>query len=531
MQVTRIQRQLTKSFDDQQINLVYHQEMFLDFIHRPFSRESFIPQMKEKKLSPEIREILVESLRNQYADLPVNESVNAHIEALKEQDTYTVVTGHQLSLFTGPLYFVLKIVHAIRLSEELKKQHPDKKFVPVYWMATEDHDFEEVRNAHIFTRTISWDSAESGAVGRFSAEGLDSVRKEIADLFGNYPDAEIHDLLSSFDEMNYAEVTRSLVHQLFGRFGLVIIDADRTELKRVFLPVIRKELQEQFAHKALTITNAALKLQGGKIQVNPREINLFYLSEQRRDRIEIGEDGFYIEGSGKRSLEELLEEAEIHPERFSPNVILRPLYQEMILPNLAYIGGLGEISYWLQLKRVFQAMDVVFPLLNVRNSVLWIDGGMSARLDKLQLHLEEIFLPGDQLKRMYIEERSGDSEKWEKFDELTQMLMMYMDESVSAIDPSKQAFAEGEKVKLEKQMSAFKDKLIRFAKNRSEDIMKQIDTVKDRLFPGDGLQERKASFFTFCPDGNYTPRLDLLHHHIDPFDGDLIVIREIEPVK
>lgn len=527
MQVTRINRQLTKSFDEQQLNLVYRQEMFLEFINRPFSRESFGPQMKEKKLAAEVRGVLVESLLNQYVGLPSMEAVQANITSLLDPSTYTVVTGHQLSLFTGPLYFVLKIVHAIRLSEELQKLHPDKKIVPVYWMASEDHDFAEIQSTQIFTKTISWNSEESGAVGRFSTAGLELVRQEIAALFGNHPESEIHALLSNFDASNYAASMRKLVHALFGRFGLVIVDGDDSSLKRVFLPVIEKELREGFSYKAVSTTNEELKRQGGKLQVNPREINLFYLGEQSRVRIAREADGFSVEGLGMCTYDELWQEAQEHPERFSPNVILRPLYQEMILPNLSYIGGLGEISYWLQLKRVFQAVQVPFPLLNVRNSLLWIDGGMSARLDKLQLHLEDIFLPADQLKRRYVEERSGDADKWEKFDELTRTLTMYMDESIAAIDPTKQAFADGEKVKLEKQMAAFKEKLIRFAKGRSEDVMKQIDVVRERLFPGDGLQERKANFFSFCPDGNYSRRLDLLHHHLDPFDGDLIVFREI----
>jgi bacillithiol biosynthesis cysteine-adding enzyme BshC len=526
MQVTRIHRQLTRSFDEQQIHMVYHQEMFLDFLQRPFSRESFKAQINEKELSADTRAVLVESLQAQYADLSVNARVQENIHALAGQNTYTVVTGHQLSLFTGPLYFVLKIMHAIRLSEEVQKMHPDKKIVPVYWMATEDHDFEEVKSAQIFTKTVSWESTESGAVGRFSAAGLEQVKEEIAALFANHPQSEIHSLLSAFDETNYAKVTRALVHRMFAHFGLVIVDGDDPALKRVFLPVIEKELREQFSYKAVSATNTELQRQGGKIQVNPREINLFYLQDQRRVRIVAEEEGFSIDGVGKRTLAALLDEAQMHPERFSPNVILRPVYQEMILPNLAYIGGLGEIAYWLQLKRIFGQINLPFPLLNVRNSVLWIDAGTSARLDKLQLHLEDIFLPGDQLKRMYIEERSGDDMKWDRFDELTRTLMMYMDESVAAIDPSKQSFADGEKVKLEKQMDGFRDKLIRFAKSRSEESMKQIDNVKDRLFPGGGLQERKSNFFSFCPDGNFSSRLDLLHAHIDPFDGDLIVIRE-----
>lgn len=527
MQIFRFPRIQTLSFDEQQLAMVYEQERYASYIHRSFSLENLGHQIKEKSLPAADRERLVLALQAQYAGIEKGDAVEKNIAALAHENTFTVVTGHQLSMFTGPLYFILKILHTIRLSETLNETYPEQFCVPVYWMATEDHDFAEVQSLNLFNRQVTWQSEQKGAVGRFSAEGLDLVKQEIAEFFTNHPEAEIHALLKAFDGENFAVATRRLVHFLFAEYGLVIVDGDDPALKSSFAPIVKKELTEQFSYHAVTATNVRLKVDGAKIQVNPREINLFYLVDGLRERIEWKDGRYFIEGRGDRSLEQLLEELEMYPERFSPNVVLRPLYQEMILPNLAYVGGLGEIAYWLQLKGVFEAAEVNYPLLSARNSLMWIEPAVSKRMDKIDMHLEDVFLTSDQIKRKFVEEQVGDDLDTTNLDGAVADLGRLMMESIQQLDSSKMSFAESEKVRMEKQMEAFKEKLIRFAKSRNEDAMKHIEAIKDRLFPGDGLQERKTNFFSFCPDGNYRERVAMLHSTLDPFDGDFIVIKEL----
>jgi len=526
MQVFRFPRIQTLSFDEQQLAMVYEQERYASYIHRSFSLENLGRQMEEKKLPKADRERLVAALELQYEEVEKVDAVQRNIASLALENTFTVVTGHQLSMFTGPLYFVLKILHTIRLSEALNVQYPDQHCVPVYWMATEDHDFAEIQSLNLFNRQVTWESEQKGAVGRFSTEGLDRVKEEISQFFANHPEAEIHALLEAFGGNNFALATRRLVHHLYSDYGLVIVDGDDPMLKTSFAPIVKKELTEQFSYQAVTSTNVRLKAEGAKIQVNPREINLFYLLDDLRERIEWKDGRYFIEGRGERTLEELLEELNLHPERFSPNVVLRPLYQEMILPNLAYVGGLGEIAYWLQLKGVFDAADVNYPLLSVRNSLMWIEPAVTKRMEKIDMHLEDVFLTSDQIKRKFVEEQVGDDLDTSNLDAAVVDLGRLMIESVQLLDNSKMSFAESEKVRLEKQMEAFKEKLVRFAKSRNDDAMKHIEVIKDRLFPGDGLQERKANFFSFCPDGNYRERLALLYKTLDPFNGDFIVIKE-----
>lgn len=527
MQIFRFPRIQTLSFDEQQLAMVYEQDRYASYIHRSFSLENLGNQIEEKQLSKADRDQLVAALKAQYEGLERIEIVQKNIDALGHEKTFTVVTGHQLSMFTGPLYFILKILHVIRLSEAINTKYPEQHCVPVYWMATEDHDFAEVQSLNLFNRRVTWESEQKGAVGRFSTEGLDLVKQEISTFFTNHPEAEIHALLRAFDGENFAIATRQLVHFLFAEYGLVIVDGDDPQLKSSFAPMVKKELQEQFSYHAVTATNTRLKADGAKIQVNPREINLFYLMDGLRERIEWKEDGYFIEGVGHRNLEELLAELESHPERFSPNVVLRPLYQELILPNLAYVGGLGELAYWLQLKGVFEAAEVNFPLLSARNSLMWIEPAVSKRMDKIDLRLEDVFFTSDHIKRKFVEQQVGDDLDTARLDSAIADLGSLMLDSVQQLDSSKMSFAESEKVRMEKQMEAFKEKLVRFAKSRNEDAMKHIEAIKDRLFPGDGLQERKTNFFSFCPDGNYRERLKMLYSALDPFDGDFIVIREI----
>src|SRR5699024_3444682 len=164
-------------------------------------------------------------------------------------------------------------------------------------------------------------------------------------------------------------------------------------LKREFIPYIKRELLDQSGYKNIQKTVNRLADQEYTIQVNPREINLFYLNEHSRDRI-IREDNLYfLHETEKRFTEnEILEEVKNHPENFSPNAVMRPLYQEVVLPNLAYIGGSGELAYWLELKQYFKSEEVVFPVLMLRNSALLITPLQDRKREKLGRSQLDLFL-------------------------------------------------------------------------------------------------------------------------------------------
>ena len=340
------------------------------------------------------RSVLVQTLEKQYENFEASQLTKQHITLLFNDNTFTITTGHQLNLFTGPLYFLYKIISTINLCAELKAKYTDKNFVPIYWMATEDHDFDEINYFNFKGKKFLWNRESSGAVGRLSTVGLQDVYNIFASEIGDGDNAKIIKELfekAYLQHDNLADATRFLANALFGKYGLVILDGDSSDLKRKFIPYIKEELlqRKSFDKVNETIT----KLQDYAIQVNPREINLFYLNNTIRERI-IFENGIYKVNNSKIEFteSEIVTELDNFPERFSPNVILRPLYQEVILPNLCYIGGGGEIAYWLELKSTFEMHDIAFPMLLLRNSVVIATEKQATKMKKLDVSWQDLFL-------------------------------------------------------------------------------------------------------------------------------------------
>ncbi|MFN5149376.1 MAG: bacillithiol biosynthesis cysteine-adding enzyme BshC [Flavobacteriia bacterium] len=527
MQKFTFDRRITGQFTDQQNLLAYDQEELLPFIGHVFSKDNFRKQITEKSgnYPLENRSTLVNVLKKNYDELDENERTNANLELLRLTDTFTVTTGHQLSLFTGPIFFIYKILHVVRMCEGLKIEYPENNFVPVFWMASEDHDFEEIKSVDVFGKTLSWETEQKGAVGRFSIEGLGSLTEDLSDFF-HQGSADVADILTNYSGRNLAEATRKLVHRLFAKYGLIIVDGDDNELKSMFIPIVEKELKERFSFSAVNAANDHIINAGFKVQVNPREINLFYLEDQMRERILHMDEGFFVEGKGHLDLEEILRDLKATPEKFSPNVILRPVYQETVLPNLCYVGGVGELSYWLQLKGVFDAAGIVFPLIQARTSMIWIDPTLSRKIAKADLALEDLFKDITFVKNNYLLEHASEDVDFSALEKQMNDLCLSLTDKIISIDPGMDRLAEAEVVKLKKQLDAIKDKMIRSVKQQHENAMRSIDQVYDKLFPHGGMQERVLNIFSMTPDGQIGERIEHIYSCIDPFDPDLVIIRE-----
>ena len=221
-------------------------------------------------------------------------------------------------------------------------------------------------------KKVQWNLESAGAVGRLSTEGLTDVFEEFSSHLGSSKNAnQLKKLFSEgyLKHATLADATRYIANELFKEYGLVIVDGDDLALKKLLAPFVKDELENETSFRAVSETIAALE-KNYKVQVNPRTINLFYLHENSRERI-LFENGVYLINNTDItfSKEEILKEVDKNPMAFSPNVIVRPLYQEIVLPNLCYIGGGGEIAYWLELKSYFDKAGVTFPILLLRNSV------------------------------------------------------------------------------------------------------------------------------------------------------------------
>jgi len=465
--------------------------------------ENFAKQMEEKGNSypKEQRKILVEALQNQYTNLTVSEATQNHISILKEQNTFTITTGHQLNLFTGPLYFLYKIISTINLCKELKQKYPKNNFVPIYWMATEDHDFEEINYFNFNEKKVVWNRKSSGAVGELTTEGLKEVGAIFSESLGHSPNAIY--LKSLFEKAyiyhnNLADATRYLANELFGKDGLVILDANKKELKQFFIPFVKKELEEQSSSLTIEETNkkiASIPNTKYKLQVNPREINLFYLRNNTRERIIKREDTYFINHSTLTfSSEEIQNEAEKHPERFSPNVMLRPLYQEVILPNLCYIGGGGEIAYWLQLKSFFEEVKITFPILLLRNSAILISKKQFEKIKKLKLSIKDFFLPTFELETKVTKQISEINIDFSPQKMYLQQQFKDLYQLAKQTDPSFIGAVAAQEKKQLNGLDALEKRLLKAQKRKISSHLNRVLTLQEELFPNRSLQERIENF-------------------------------------
>lgn len=526
MQISHFNREKTGLFTDLSNRLSYKQDSLLSYIHLPFSKESFGKQMEAKSANypTEYRTLIVDTLKRQYSTIETDQKVLENINLLAQQNTYTITTGHQLSLFTGPIYFIYKILHTIRLSEDLKKLYPKNNFVPVFWMASEDHDFEEVQSISLFNKTLKWETNQTGPVGRFDLESFEKIKDEFSSFFSNHPEGEVLEIVKSYQGNSFGEATLRLVNSLFQHYGLVILNADDVSLKTTFSPIFEKEITTHFSFNAVKKTSDQLQKEGIKLQITPREINLFYIEKGLRERIQFIDGHYFIQNKGTFTQEELLRELKNNPASFSPNVVLRPLFQEFILPNLCYLGGGGEMAYWLQLKDVFDAVDCTYPLIQVRNSLLIIDSNSQKKLEKLSISIEDFFKETEVLKKTYILANSGDDLTFQELDENFNELSKAIHQQIERIDSNLSSFAEAELTRIEKQLFVIKQKLIKSEKAKHEQGLSQIEQLKDKLFPNGGLQERSINFFSLCADGNVYSHLQEIYNSISSFENDLIVI-------
>jgi len=463
--------------------------------------ENFEKQIIEKQANfdNDNRIPLVETLKKQYQNIEVSDATKQNIELLAHECTFTITTGHQLNLFSGPLYFLYKIISTINLTKELKSKYPTYNFVPIYWMATEDHDFEEINYFNFKGKKFRWNKESIGPVGRLSTEGLAEFFEIYSKELGTSTNADF--IKNLFEEAylkheNLADATRFLANSLFADYGLVILDADEKDLKRVFIPYIKEELEKQTSFKAVQKTIEEFK--DYTVQVNPREINLFYIEDNLRERIIFENDKYFVNNTKTSfSREDILKLLESNPEKFSPNVIMRPLYQEVVLPNLCYIGGGGEIAYWLELKSFFDAVNITFPILLVRNSVLLNTEKQAKKADNLGLRWADLFTKPDDLVNTITHKLSAFPIDLTSQKKTLEKQFEYLYELAEQTDKSFSGAVKAQEVKQKKGLQNLEKRLLKAQKRKLDDELQRVTDLQFELFPNKSLQERQANFSEF----------------------------------
>ncbi len=491
------------------------------------SIDNFEAQIIEKGLNynHQNRAILYDTILRQYDNIQASDATLKNIELLKNNSSFTITTGHQLNLFTGPLYFLYKIITALNLCKELKEKYSEKDFVPIYWMATEDHDFDEINYFNFKGKKFVWEREHAGPVGQLSTDGLAQFLKIYAADLGQGKRAD--ELIKLFQDSylkhdNLTNATRHLANALFGDYGLVILDADDAKLKQQFVPYLKNELVHQIAHTEVTKTIE--KLSPYDIQVNPRAINLFYIAENLRERI-ILEDGIYtVHNTDLRFTEdEILSLLNKSPECFSPNVVLRPLYQEVILPNLCYIGGGGEIAYWLELKSYFEEENITFPILLHRNSALLVSKKQLEKAAKLQVILPDFFLSAEELVNQQIARKSEFNLDFTDLKTVLNAQFASLNTIATKTDSSFEGAVAAQQKKQIKGLENLEKKLRRAEKKKHADWLHRIENLQMELFPNGGLQERYSNFSEFYLESNNELVSELVSQ-LNPFDQNLDII-------
>ena len=492
IELEKISFEETQNFSKKFLRHVNSEKINLKNIYLKTKEISYV----EKK-----RKVLQKSLVKQYEKINCSNKVVENINQLKNKNTFTVTTGHQLNIFTGPLYVIYKIISTINLASKLKKKYPKKNFVPIYWMASEDHDFDEIKSFYLYGKNYSWDIKTSGAVG-------DINPKTIKNLFKNIPEK-----ISLFEKayLKNSKLSNSVLYymnEIFGKYGLIILDPNNRNYKKLFLEVIKDDI----------VNNSIKNLQSKsskKNLVHIRKINFFYLKKNLRERIIKEKNKYKINNTSiSFSEKEIINKLNSNSEFFSPNVIMRCLYQQSIIPNIAYVGGPSEIEYWLEFKDYFNFYNIPFPIIIPRNFVIIINEKIKTKLEKLNIKLSDIFKNKNELEKIILKYQSKN-----KFDLINEKqnigkeIEKIIDKS-KAIDKSLNGKILALKKKTINEINSLEKRLIKEEKKNHQKSLNELDKIMSKLFPDNILQERKENFLNYyLSDKNL---VDTLIKNLDP---------------
>lgn len=484
---------------------VYKNKLLVDLIKNQPELSSFhtgvsmedidISFMEKRDMNITDRTLLYDVISEQYHQCGLN--TPEELGKLRNKGTFTITTGHQLCLFGGPQYFIHKIISTLRIADLLKEKYPKYDFLPVFWLASEDHDFKEISSVSIFNKTISVQEEDTAAVGRLCPTTFQTALDELLSITS---DSDAFSTLSSifeesFKQPTWSQATRYWIHHLFHESKLVILDADEKRMKKKFFNSMKEELESQFVHQNVITTNRDLTSLGYNPSIKPRELNLFYLTDQARHRI-IFENGSFRIGTEKYSKSKILEKLELSPENFSPNVLMRPLYQENILPNLVYVGGPSEMAYWTQLKKSFDSQNIPFPILMMRDHFVWLSKKQLTKWESLGFNVTELLDDSDALIKGFLS-RSNRSE----IDVSTQLkqledIEIQLLKKANSIDPSLVPMVKGSVKGMKNNLDKVNQKFIKSLKNKEIQKVSQIRAITQNIFKDGKLVERSESFIS-----------------------------------
>ena len=481
-----------------------------DFFETPPARSESVAESISSFRFQGDREVsvsMLESFNEAYLD---SEITKAQIERIKNNDSLTVVTGQQVTLFGGPLYTVYKTITAILYSKRLERE-TNRPVVPVFWIADEDHDIDEVSSvvlpdSHDTTKIAfshkSYDVAPPASTIELGDE-LNNVWNQLNDALDqtDFSARLMDDIRACYrSDTTFGESFSKLLMTYFGKHGLLIAGSLNSDVKTSCKHLLKTAVTSQKdITEALDDTTYALKEAGYHDQVQVQPSNLFYITESgERIKLQFADDAWSIPGK-KWTEEELLSSIESQPENFSPNVFLRPILQDYILPVAAYVGGPGEIAYYAQMKRFYKCFGFKMPIILPRFSITLFESAIDRILEKLPFEWQTYRNRIEDLEKEFVEKtESVDIEKlfgiWRsQIDELSRAKR----DEIGEVDPSLKGSVGKAKATYFSELDKLKGKVYRSVKEQENVQLDRIKRIKNNLFPNGNLQEREVAFIYY----------------------------------
>jgi len=439
----------------------------------------------------------------------------SNLEAFKDERTFAVVTGQQVGLFTGPLYTIYKALTAVQLSRWLSDQFPAYRFIPMFWLESEDHDFLEINNAGVITKENEFarvqyaqpdeedDSRNLTPISRLAIDEriestLHALREHLQE--SDFTDEMFRTLRSMYTPGNGLQTSFArLFNDLYPESGLVFVDPSDPTLKQLLAPVILQELETYPTTGEEVIKRSAELEERYHAQIKPRAVNLFLLHRGNRYPVEPNEYGFFLRGTRQRfTNEEMLDIANNEPERFSPNVLLRPIMQDFLLPTAAYVAGPSEVSYFAQLQPAYDHFQVPMPVIFPRSSLTILERKVDKVFRKFELPYAAMFADDEEAFRMITADDSTDNAL--DFDEFRQLMEewseRFLKEAVRE-NANLEGPADTTVRNMRKALSVFEEKLFQHRRQKHDVLTRQIEKMHVYLAPEGKPQERQVNVTTF----------------------------------
>jgi bacillithiol biosynthesis cysteine-adding enzyme BshC len=489
------------------------------------------------------RSELVEILTDQNKNFGATDKTFEHIQLLADSKTLAIVTGQQVGMFSGPLYTLYKTITTIKLAAHLKTVLPDFNFVPIFWLEGEDHDFQEMN----YIRLLNAEHKPTDIIYQHDEKALEKNLGAVGELVFNSTLSQFFEqvqktmsnsefkakVLTLFQEIyqqgtSFNKAFASLMNKLFPDAGLIFVSSNDKKFKRLLAPIFKQEIETVPQTSQLIIEKSAELETKYHAQIKPKALNLFLFHKGGRYLIEPRENDFSLKGVRQYfQKDELLKLVEETPEVFSPNVALRPICQDTILPTLCYVAGPSEIAYFAQLKPVYTFFNLTMPIIYPRASATILETNQEKILEKYQLELTELFQHPEKSQRKVIDLVSevNIDELFANAKKRTDEMMNEMKFGLNHIDPTLLGALETTRSKVESQLDILREKTVEAQKKRHEVALRQINKVTNSLLPNGNLQERELNVLHFLNKHGF----DFINHlqseiQIDKFMHQVIRI-------